>query len=694
MGVFVNFPSELVLSIAGFLEYSWDVNSLAAVNHYFHQVLDPWLHQHKQQYSRASSILWGAQHGSLQIIRKLLVDIQDQALWETAVRLAAKHGQTQVVQLFLDARPEEASEPSSSNWLCYLLWRAASEGHETLVRHLLQRGASPTTKVDYPGGLQSPLFAAVAKGHLSVVKAIISTTGTGRIKLDNLLFPAAENRHSDIVCYLLQKGANPNARNARGFHITYHAAWQCPEPGVRYLLELGADANPPMTNGAKSPLRVSLENGRIDIATLLLPRILANGGDIDMSGPEFLCAAAACGLEDVVQRLLLNGADPNTTVSDIRTQFAFKYNCTPLIWATEFKHLSIVQLLLNHGAKPTPQALIMALLTQSVPIAELLLDKGSLDPNTCWKDFLTPAIHIALKHSALFKLLLDRGADPTIPTPVPTSIMLKALAQGQVSQVQMLLDRGHALELPVGWPHKNALLTCATQGGVPMLELLFNNGFEVVLERNDAMAVTVAIKKSDLNALEFLLTKKNLGLPPAQALLSAVETIGISSKNHTHTAEAAGRILDLLLEHGFDINARKDSNSNGNGNTNGGSGQTCLCGAIRREDSTFLKILLDRGANPMLIDNQGESALYAAAAKGFIEGVRMILEWVQVRLCSQSRNSNAPGGIGIGCAELRAQVSKAVAGAAAQELWKIVRILERFEYTGLPYSMSLVGNCF
>ncbi|KAL4938330.1 ankyrin repeat-containing domain protein [Aspergillus oleicola] len=692
MGVFITLPSELVLSIAGFMEYSWDVSSLAAVNHYFHQVLNPWLHQHKQQYSYASTVLWAAQHGSEQVIRKLLVNIRDQALWETAVRLAAKHGQTPVVQLLLDARPEEALIPSLSNWLCDLLWLAASEGHETLVRHLLQRGASPTTKADSPDGLQSPLFAAVAKGHLPVVKTILSTTGTGRIKLDNLLFPAAEKRHSDIMCYLLQKGANPNARNTEGIHITYHAAWQCPEPGVRYLLEQGADAHPPMTNGAKSPLRVSLENGRIDIAKLLLPRILTKGDEIDMSGPEFLCAAAACGLEPLVQRLLLNGADPNATVSDIRTQFAFKYHCTPLIWTTEFKHSSIVQLLLNHGAKPAPKALIMALLTQSVPIAELLLDNGSLDPNTCWKDFLTPAIHVALNHSALFKLLLDRGADPTIPTPVPTSIMLKALARGQVSQVQMLLDRGHALELPVGWPHKNALLTCATQGGVPMLELVFNSGFEVAFERNDSMAVIVAIKKPDINALEFLLTKKGLGLPPAQALVSAVETIGISSKNHTHTTEVAERMLDLLLEHGFDINTRKDSDSNGNGSNNGGSGRTCLWGVIQRKDSKVLRILLDRGANPMLMDDQGESALYAAAAKGFVEGMRMVLEWVQVRLHSHSHNSDVHGGIGIGCAELRAQVSKAVAGAAAQESWKIVRILERFKYTKVPYSMFVFGD--
>ncbi|KAL2824481.1 ankyrin repeat-containing domain protein [Aspergillus cavernicola] len=398
MALFIKLPSELLLFIATFLEYSWDISSLAGVNHYFHTVLNPYLHQHKQQYSRVSTILWAAQHGSAPTIRKLLGYIQDKSLWDTAVRLAAKHGHTQVVQLFLDARPgsdprEETSTQSLSDGLCYLLWQAATEGHETLVRSLLECGASPTKNATGPGVpksrwlAQSPLSAAVINGHLAVVKAILSSTGTARTQISDLLFPAAEKQHPDIVRYLLKEGADPNARNSHGFHITYHAAWKCPEPGVRALLENGADPNPAMPPGVMSPLRQSLLFGRMPIANMLLASILENGESdapcTQPAAPEFLCAAAACGREDLVQKLLQNGSDPNATVKDMRTEFVFKSQCTPLTWATEFEHENIVSLLLDHGAKATPQSLIMALLNQSVPITKLLLHKGGLDPNAC-----------------------------------------------------------------------------------------------------------------------------------------------------------------------------------------------------------------------------------------------------------------------------------------------------------------------
>ncbi|KAL2824482.1 ankyrin repeat-containing domain protein [Aspergillus cavernicola] len=237
--------------------------------------------------------------------------------------------------------------------------------------------------------------------------------------------------------------------------------------------------------------------------------------------------------------------------------------------------------------------------------------------------------------------------------------MLKALACGQVPPLKMLLDRGLRLDVSEGWHAENALLCSAAQGGVPMLEFLFNSGFQVVPERNDSLAVHTAINRPDINALQFLLVKKKIGLPASEALVSAVESIPEKNKS----TEATQRMLDILLDHGLDINASKDDDS----------GQTCLWGAIQREDSSFLRLLLDRSASPMLRDRQGDTPLYAAAAKGFLEGVRIILEWATLH----TQNAEI-----ITRPELRAQISNAVLQAAAQESWKIVRILERYDYTG------------
>jgi ankyrin repeat protein len=383
--------------------------------------------------------------------------------------------------------------------------------------------------------------------------------------------------------------------------------------------------------------------------------------------PEFMCAAAACGSTDILEKLLQNGADPNAAIEDCRARSCFKpeINRTALRWAIGYKQESAIRLLLESGAKPTPQALMDALRNSPVSVVELLLDSG-LDANE-FRENRRQYLYTGSIDESLLELLFDNNSDLDIRARRHTLTMFEALKAGQAGQAQILLDRGQRLELPEGYPSPSALLDAAALGGLLTLEFLFNNGFKVVPERGDSYAVLSVIRKHDPEALEFLL-HKNVGLPPSQTLASGVDSMLRNLKPNpplfSHgTSESARAILDLLLSYGFDINSRQEKSL-------GKAGQTCLWTAIERRDPMVTRILLDRGASPLLRGTNDEMPLSVAVRLGFAEGVRMILEWFDT-----GRYGN------IARSDWVALLSKALFHARSNELWKIVRSLERFIYS-------------
>jgi ankyrin repeat protein len=600
--------------------------------------------------------------------------------WIQAVKLAAKHGHAPIVEMLLNTR-RQLDLPKDivvvPDVLDYLLWLAASEGHEGLVRLLLKQGANPTSIIapldleyTYPQLSIKPLLVAVTNGQLPVMDIMLccrhmSTSPASRSILEDLLLQAAIKGQSDIVRYLLKKGVKPNVRDSNGIHLMSYAAIRCSEAAIRCLLDHGADAHP--APGERSLLKLSLQHGKIPAVKLLLDKIIENKYIPNShSMPEFLCAAAASGLTDLVEKLLRNGADPNAAVEDCRALNSFKPepDCSALRWAVGYNHQSMVKLLLNHGAKPTPQTLVEAIQNKSVSIIRLLLDAG-LDPNE-YHENSPPPLHVAVKDNALFRLLLDRGADLDMQGRFHASAMLEALQSGQVSQVQILLDRGQQLELQ---EEHASLLDSATWGGVRMLELLFSAGFQVTPGGSDSESVLSAIQKQDRQVLEFLL-RMNVGLPPSQTLATAVngmfEDLWSQPPYFHGTSASTKDILDLLLRHGFDINSKTNE-----------TGKTCLWSAIQRQDPFVLRLLLDRGAEPMLHDNEDEMPFFSAVVQNFAEGVRILIEWLDLH-----------NHVTFARSQLVTLLFKAIWHAQSQRSWKIVRSLERFVYShGLHFEV-------
>jgi beta-lactamase regulating signal transducer with metallopeptidase domain len=132
----------------------------------------------------------------------------------------------------------------------------------------------------------------------------------------------------------------PGERRARALDRELYEAAQAGDlPGVREMLEAGANANARI-DGDGSPLIGAARSGTILVAQLLLD----NGADpnlaVEGDGSPLIMAAAR-GRLDQVALLVQRGADVNLAVEGDEN---------PLMGAAEGGHLAVVQLLVERGA--------------------------------------------------------------------------------------------------------------------------------------------------------------------------------------------------------------------------------------------------------------------------------------------------------------------------------------------------------
>jgi ankyrin repeat protein len=222
------------------------------------------------------------------------------------------------------------------------LGQAVCNGHEAIVRLLLDNGANVNLPIDnkHDG---TPLMSAAEKGRLAVVKLLLvhkaevniqTAIGTRQV---TALHQAAQNGHDQVVALLLEhgacieaislimaaegghlkvmeillkNGANPDAQSEDCQHSALRqAAQEGHYQVVKLLLENGANPDQPSTNRF-TPLMITSENGHSSIASLLL----AHHANVDATTQNnhaltSLMIAAIHDKAQVIPVLLNAGAD-------------------------------------------------------------------------------------------------------------------------------------------------------------------------------------------------------------------------------------------------------------------------------------------------------------------------------------------------------------------------------------------------
>jgi len=325
--------------------------------------------------------------------RVALVDLEANGRGDTALIIASRHGQVEVVELLLERgfRREAANKYGMTALLL-----ACQHGHNDVVQALLGHGGVDVNQTNNRG--DTALLLASQHGHFGVVQALLGHGGVDVNQTNNrgdtaLLIACQrlacqrtiKNRLDDVVQALLGHGGiDVNRANKVGETPLSLACENDRYFVVSILLkQVGIRVNhfAPSSSRWRTPLGICIEHGHYSLIVLLLQKydvdvnlvapkdgttalhlacelgdcfvvgqLLTHDGVVvnskNSSGTTALYLACKLGHSLVVQRLLTHdGVDVNSP--DLAGR-------TPLYVACQNGHLEVVQLLLYFGLVNSP----------------------------------------------------------------------------------------------------------------------------------------------------------------------------------------------------------------------------------------------------------------------------------------------------------------------------------------------------
>ncbi|MEZ5288361.1 MAG: ankyrin repeat domain-containing protein [Vicinamibacterales bacterium] len=400
----------------------------------------------------------------------------------TALHWAVSVDDPAIVDLLLaaGARPDLANDLGVTP-----LHLAAANASPVIAAHLIERGAAVDAAT--PAGV-TPLMEAARVGQVEIVKALLargaSPSAHERARRQSALMWAVSRRHTDVARALVEAGADLGARTVartvsvmldrgpgreaktsmqhgaqvqQGGFTALHFAAQSGDAGSAALL---ADAGAPLDDRAadgNTPLVLAAFSGHGEVARLLLEK----GADPNADGAGYTALHAATLRADLatVQALLANGADPNARLakgSPVR-RFASQWalprpfmGATPLFVAAAYQESAIVRELLAWGAAvDTPNDAGLTPLFVAVDtsfekeVRPTDLERWHL-VDSDFPEVPTDEADVV----ATLSPLAEAGADVNATNASGSAALHLAASQGWTKVIQLLADRGAALDRP------------------------------------------------------------------------------------------------------------------------------------------------------------------------------------------------------------------------------------------------------
>jgi ankyrin repeat protein len=309
------------------------------------------------------------------------------------------------------------------------IYTAAERGNASIIRRLLERGANANF-TDRSG--DTVLMAAIRSGSLDAVSALVDAGANVNAADPQLgytvLMSAVRSDSAAIVKLLLAHGASLEARTRVGARPAVRPPGA---GGGSHGVGIVRSGVPPQgeqlpTPGGMTPLLYAARDGSLDAARVLL-EAGASLNVADPNGMTPLLMAITNGKIDVAQLLVDKGAD---------VRAADWYGRTPLWAAVEIRNLDVRSGATDNGIdRDAAMRLIASILEKGAdanarvkefpPQRRHLLPLASLE----WVDFTGQTAFIRAAQSAdvaVMKLLLSKGADPTLTTFNGTSALMAA----------------------------------------------------------------------------------------------------------------------------------------------------------------------------------------------------------------------------------------------------------------------------
>jgi uncharacterized protein len=364
----------------------------------------------------------------------LCVVILSSAGWATAVAGAtdltdaARRQDVAAVRALLtkgtDVNAGDADGSTPLHW-------AAERGDLQLIELLLNAGANARSTTRYN---VTPLYLAVLNGHAPSVERLLTAGADAKATVyegQTMLMTAALSGNADVVRLLLTRGAPVDAVEPyRGQTALMWAAAEGNTAAARVLLEAGANLQA-KSKGGLTPFLFAVRNAHSETAVALI-KAGANVNDTAPDGSTALGMATVNAYFELASILLDHGADPNLpdprgsalhTVAWLRkpgADGAAGVGGTPQGTPRQTGEVTAVELakkLLDKGANPNVR------IDWKEPTFGKEGGVARNPPNIRLGRHLLSYVgatpfYVAAKNGdvALMRLLVEHGANPTMPT--------------------------------------------------------------------------------------------------------------------------------------------------------------------------------------------------------------------------------------------------------------------------------------
>ena len=389
---------------------------------------------------------------------------------------------------------------------------------------------------------------------------------------------------------------------------------------VRMLLDAGSGPEGANPEG-QTALMLAIKSGEVGIVRMLVDA----GADVNAveqvqdQTPLIWAAAATRNAAEMVDILLANGADvnararftdwPSQITSEPRWQYHAYGGLTALLYAAREGCYECVESLVGAGADvnvPTPEgvtALMIALDNDNNEVAKFLLDQGA-NPHV-WDVYGRTALYIVIDRKnrgggggfGFGGGRGGRGGGPPVDLPPPSDgpevtsmdIVTALLGAGVDPNPQLSMRRP------------------SNQGGRfsdPLLSTGVTPLFRAAMDRDIEVMRALLAKGANPNVV---------GMGATPFLIAA----GVDPYRRGGAGSGGSpEVLDLLIEHGADVNARITGVLSYSmriaRNVSDDEGISALHYAVQSEDTDMVRYLLEHGARTDLLDWSGRTPLDVA----------------------------------------------------------------------------------
>ncbi|XP_046563593.1 putative ankyrin repeat protein RF_0381 [Haliotis rubra] len=486
------------------------------------------------------------------------------------------------------------------------------------------------------------LHAECREGNLNNVRKLL-TTNTANVNKMGLygwtpLLASAWSGDTDVLDCIMYKGGDVSAVDDGGDNVLHVACNGGHDHMVKYIISLNVvDVNCRGQHG-RTPVMVAALGGHRRMMTSLLNEG-ANLACVDDDGNTMLHVACCGGDVETVKYVLSRGS----THVDSRNRNGW----TALMCAAWVGQRGAFDVLVNAGCDVSlvdanrNTILHLACLGGNVDIVKYVLVEIRDDVNCRGQYGWTPVMIAAERgYRGMCDFLVGKDADLSVVGADGNTILHMACLGGDVELVQDVLRETQINVNVKGHEGMTPVMIAARMGNQILFDLLVSKGADVSIvdDHNNNILHMACLGGDDAMVIDILLQKQ-----------FTINSSGQKGMTPIMFASRAGHgvVFDVLKSKGADVSALDDDGNNVlhlaslggddamtfqvlietsiNINGRGKLGRTPLMLAAQCGHKGVFDVLWNRGADTLLFDDEGNTALHLACSEGNVEMIHYML---------------------------------------------------------------------